>query len=515
MNDGTVQTEPRFGVPTFLWGTAASATLKALQRTPSAKTSLDEEGTARAHLRDVADLYRITASEVDALSMHNLQRFPNGAAIVRFRNPIDGIEVFREQVNVLLDQSGGLVAVGGFVMGAPANQRKSAQAFATTPQQAVATALADFGFPPAIADDLQSTGEHGGYALLALPPGVVSDDGSVLEETARVKRVWFRLPAGLVAAYYVEVQVRDGNWPRGVDYYAYVVSAADGTVLFRHNQTADVAFSYRVYAEPTGANLPLPSPAGRNGFPHPTGTPDGYQAPLVAPNLITLQNAPFSKNDPWLLPGANRTIGNNVDAFANGFEPDNFGPPATDECNLALPINGDLHACTNADNTFDYVYDTNQAPQASRAQVMAAVTNLFYMNNYLHDWYYDAGFDEAAGNAQTSNYGRGGIGVDSIYRRGAGLLRYQQRQHVDPRRWPAAADAHVSVDQLHRAHQGQCARVDRGCQAVGNRGLRAAGVRSHRRSRARRRCGQSDGSDDHRWLHGVHQRARPSPARSR
>ena len=207
-----------------------------MQRTPYVKTSLDEEGTARAHLRDVAELYRITTSEVDALSMHNLQRFPNGAAIVRFRNPIDGIEVFRERVNVLLDRSGGLVAVGGFAMGVPANQRKSAQAFATTPQQAVATALADYGFPPAIADDLQSTGEQGGYALLALPAGVVSDDECVLEETARVKRVWFRITAGLVAAYYVEVQVRDGNWPRAVDYYAYAVSAADGTVLFRHNQ---------------------------------------------------------------------------------------------------------------------------------------------------------------------------------------------------------------------------------------------------------------------------------------
>ena len=128
-------------------------------------------------------------------------------------------------------------------------------------------------------------------------------------------------------------------------------------------------------------------------------------------------------------------------------DPDDFGPPATDECNLALPVDGDLHACANAANTFDYVYDTNQAPHASRAQVMAAVTNLFYMINYLHDWYYDAGFDEAAGNAQTSNYGRGGIGQRQHLRRGAGLLRHQQRQHVDARRRPAAADAHVPVDQ--------------------------------------------------------------------
>jgi len=414
-NDAALQIDARFGVPTFLWGTTAAATLTAMQRAASAKTSLDEEGTARAYLRDVADLYQIAPSEVDALLMHNLQRFPNGAAIVRFRNQIDGIEVFREQANVLLDKRGGLVAVGGFVMGTPANQRKSAQVFTRTAQQAVATALADYGFPAAVAGDLQNSGDHGGYALLALPQGIASSDGSALMETARVKRVWFRLPAGLIAAYYVEVQMRDGNWPHGIDYYAYVVSATDATILFRHNQTSDVAFSYRVYAESSDANLPLANPAGRNGFPHPTGTPDGYPAPLVAPNLITLQNLPFSRNDPWLLPGAQRTAGNNVDAFSNSFAPDNFDPPASDECNVALPIDGDFHACTNAANTFDYVYDTNRAPLASRAQVMATVTNLFYTINYLHDWYYDAGFDEAAGNAQNSNFGRGGIALDSIY----------------------------------------------------------------------------------------------------
>ena len=415
MNDATMQIDARLGVPTFLWGNTVAATLKVMQRAASAKTSLDEEGTARAHLRDVADLYQITAPGVDALSMHNLQRFPNGAAIVRFRNKIDGIEVFREQTNVLLDKSGGLVAVGGFVMGTPANQRKSAQEFTTTPQQAVATALGDYGFPSAIADNLQAASDHGGYALLALPQGTVSNDGSALSDVARVKRVWFRLPTGLTAAYYVEVQMRDGNWPHGVDFYAYVVSAEDATILFRHNQTSDAAFSYRVYAESGGDNLPFPTPGGRNGFPHPTGMPDGYQPPLATPNLITLQNLPFSKNDPWLLPNANRTVGNNVEAFSDTIFPDYFDPPAVDECNLSLPINGDLHACTNAANTFDYIYDTNQAPLASRAQVMAAVTNLFYTINYLHDWYYDAGFDEAAGNAQNSNYGRGGIGLDSMY----------------------------------------------------------------------------------------------------
>jgi len=45
---------------------------------------------------------------------------------------------------------------------------------------------------------------------------------------------------------------------------------------------------------------------------------------------------------------------------------------------------------------------------------MASVTQIFYDNNFLHDWYYDAGFDEASGNAQTSNFGRGGIEGDNL-----------------------------------------------------------------------------------------------------
>ena len=239
-------------------------------------------------------------------------------------------------------------------------------------------------------------------------------DGSALR-SARVKRVWFRLPGELVPAWYVEVQVKDGAWPHGVDYYAYVVSAVDGALLFRHDQTADAAFSYRVYAEPVPPYLPLPGPGGRGGFPHPTGTPDGYQPPMVAPNLVTLESAPFSRNDPWLLPNATMTYGNNVEAHTNMLAPDGFGTPGTDQCNVALPVDGDLHACTSSAQTFDYTYDHALPPDANRRQVAAAVTNLFYMNNYLHDWYYDAGFDEAAGNAQTSNYGRGGIGGDSIF----------------------------------------------------------------------------------------------------
>src|SRR5262249_39613486 len=55
-----------------------------------------------------------------------------------------------------------------------------------------------------------------------------------------------------------------------------------------------------------------------------------------------------------------------------------------------------------------------QSANANTTQQMAAVTQLFFNNNWFHDWYYAAGFTEAAGNAQFSNYGRGGVEGDGI-----------------------------------------------------------------------------------------------------
>ena len=110
--------------------------------------------------------------------------------------------------------------------------------------------------------------------------------------------------------------------------------------------------------------LPLPSPLGRNGFPHPTATPDGYQGAFVASTLINLQNLAFSKNDPWLAPGASATQGNNVDAYADISNPDGF--------NIA-----DIRPTTTSAGIFDYSYDNAQNPDASTTQRSAAVVTFF------------------------------------------------------------------------------------------------------------------------------------------
>ena len=44
----------------------------------------------------------------------------------------------------------------------------------------------------------------------------------------------------------------------------------------------------------------------------------------------------------------------------------------------------------------------------------AAVVNLFYWNNVMHDILYQYGFDEKNGNFQENNFGRGGSGGDSV-----------------------------------------------------------------------------------------------------
>ncbi|RTZ10173.1 T9SS type A sorting domain-containing protein [Flavobacterium sp. GSP27] len=61
---------------------------------------------------------------------------------------------------------------------------------------------------------------------------------------------------------------------------------------------------------------------------------------------------------------------------------------------------------------FDFPYGGTNV-QAS-TYIDAAITNLFYMNNVMHDVWYQYGFDEANGNFQVNNYNRGGKDTDHV-----------------------------------------------------------------------------------------------------
>ncbi|WP_223549414.1 T9SS-dependent M36 family metallopeptidase [Aestuariivivens sp. NBU2969] len=60
---------------------------------------------------------------------------------------------------------------------------------------------------------------------------------------------------------------------------------------------------------------------------------------------------------------------------------------------------------------FNFPLDLSQEPMVYQD---AATTNLFYINNMLHDILYNHGFDEASGNFQENNYGNGGVAGDYV-----------------------------------------------------------------------------------------------------
>lgn len=404
--------EERLGLPTFVELRPGASAAGA-----QAKSVADPASAARAELKALAGLYGLTPQEADAAVLHHVQTLSGGARLVRLTQQLGGIEVFREQATVLLGADGQARAIGGYLGSTGlAPQSKAAPATLLDAPGAIARALQDWGFAPEVVQQLQSaappaTGEAGPYEWWALPSGVTGAEGASLPEPVRVKPVWFRLPQGLVAAYYMELLVVEDGEEHA---WAYVVARDDGRLLLRHNQTAHAGdtFSYRVLGESASPYMPWPGAQGRNGTPHPTGTPSGYAAPMVASNLVSLANAPFSRNDPWLPVGATQTLGNNVHAFANLAAPDDLNPGDETQCGDTLAR--DFRACVTAPGVFDYGYDHGQGPLASKSQAAASVVNLFYMNNWLHDWFYDAGFDEAAGNAQADNFGRGGLGGDAL-----------------------------------------------------------------------------------------------------
>ncbi len=389
-----VSHDDRANVPAFLWADPA------LKGSVASQGIATAEGAARAHLRAYGALYRLRTQDVATLELRDLHDTGEGAIIARFARRIDDVEVWNEVVAVAMDRDLDAVALSGFVTGdLPTLNAKGGTrpGFALPPGRAVADAVTDAG---GLAIDLASVdaprAADGGYQEFAT---------RATRDPVRLKKVWYRgADRALVDAYYVEVDA--GNDATGAPrYFAYVVSATDGAVLFKNDlSAADHPVTYRVWADPTPGELPLPDdgPQGNATTPLPGASTNGFTVPFLPPINVTLSSlTALGVHDDWLPPGATETLGNNVDAYADIATPDGFTPGV------------DFRADVTAPDTFDRVLDTAIDPVTVTAQ-KAAITQLFYNVNFWHDWYYVAGFDERAGNAQMVNYGRGGLQGDAI-----------------------------------------------------------------------------------------------------
>ncbi|WP_225413630.1 myxosortase-dependent M36 family metallopeptidase [Stigmatella hybrida] len=392
-------TGPEGEGPRWVWGLRSGVDPRFL----SAVRRMGPEQAARAHLARLSALYGLapeTAATVPA-TLAEPSKEGQGAVLVTFRQELEGIALFRESLTVLMNGRHELIALSGHLSPhVGPDSRAGKLRFTWTAPEALAAAYADLqGVRPEPSSFVRRGEARGSDTFHGFTPAVSAKYPAGLLTPARARRVFFPLPDRLVPAWYVELHTQEPE--AEADYYAYVVAADDGRLLFRHNLTAHEAHAFRVWASPSSPYLPHDGPQGLAGTPHPTGVPDGYQAPFQPPELVTLSHAPFSQNDPWLPAGASETVGNNVDAYA-----DVSGSDGRD--------GSDFRASLTGPSTFDRVYDVTQEPGASTGQRMASVTQLFYVTNFLHDWFYDAGFTEAAGNAQQDNYGRGGLGNDAL-----------------------------------------------------------------------------------------------------
>ncbi|WP_254625171.1 M36 family metallopeptidase [Myxococcus sp. CA051A] len=165
--------------------------------------------------------------------------------------------------------------------------------------------------------------------------------------------------------------------------YDLTVDATTGEVWTRFDWIASDAYS--VYPRPVESPIhttPLPPMDARFSLLNPANT----------------TASPFGWHDTDGVVGAEYTLhrGNNVHAY-DDIDDNNLPPAVEPDCGTAL--------------TCSFLLDLSLGPSAYTS---AAVTNLFYWNNIIHDIQYQYGFDEAGGNFQVNNYGNPGLGNDYV-----------------------------------------------------------------------------------------------------
>ncbi|MGH1516157.1 T9SS-dependent M36 family metallopeptidase [Chryseobacterium sp. JK1] len=212
--------------------------------------------------------------------------------------------------------------------------------------------------------------------------------------------------------------------PKSPNYWNILVDANNGNILLKNNLTVSCNFHPDAYSYSADSD--------HNHADHFQNTLIGPQnlfveknSTLLSPDNATyrvfplpIESATFGSRslvtNPWLLNASPEgwhsdavnhytvTRGNNVFAYED-VAGTALTPPAY---NTGTPADG------GATRSFDFPFTINDTPANNRN---AAITNLFYMNNKVHDIFYQFGFTETARNFQQNNFGKGGVDDDSVF----------------------------------------------------------------------------------------------------
>jgi hypothetical protein len=355
-----------------------------------ALAGMTPEQAAHDHLAALAPLWiqRAPASELSTLGVERLR---NGASIVRVRQRVEQVEIHHGELRVLVGGDGSLAAVSGTM-----RPDSGGIAFRSTATAAAEAALDALYGPSRARPAIREGAEQAGHVALTVAANPAFD-----VRVARAKRELWPDGDRLVPVWTVELLAETIGAGGAIESAGrrYLIGDDDGQVVREVDLIANDSFVYRAFADATGNRNPLDGPL-QSFNPHPTGAPDG-SAPELGPYNLVVMEAFNGPRDPWLGPMATTTSGNNVDAFADLTPPSGFNA-------------GDIRPEVRAGRTLNYVYDFTAEPLATPSQSMAAAVNVFFVTNWLHDWYYDSGFTEATGNAQVDNLGRGGIPGDPL-----------------------------------------------------------------------------------------------------
>src|SRR5262245_25257288 len=329
-----------------------------LEESLSAARSDHPDSIGRDFLADHSAKFGLGRAQVMEMKLRN-EDHDQGATFLNYEQMIDGIPVFQGQVQVAINADGQVMAVneGQVIPNARIN---------TTPRlsesEGMQRAFLHAGrLAPASFEMMENRLEKGERAVYRNPFGGSRED--ILSEM-RIMRVGPRA----VLAWHSYVDVRPRAWCE------MLIDAHTGAMLYRYNIYADVAQGTVFRVNGLGQRT-LESFVGDTTI----NTAAGWMGTSTV------------------------TTGNNVEAYL-----DTDANNAPDAVNTADLQNG--HAFSSIQD-FTFPFTLGVDPRTQRA---AAVANLFYFNNIIHDFSYGLGFTEAAGNFQTNNFGRGGTGNDSV-----------------------------------------------------------------------------------------------------
>ena len=313
----------------------------------------EPEEIAKNFLRSHAAIFPFTAAEIDGLRLVRKDVTPQ-ATFVAFNQTLNGIDVFEGQIKFTLNPAGEVVQAATGDVTPELSLRTVPQLNAET---AVRAAFRPIGaVAPAT---LTWVADPNGRVAFANPRGSryspISTELSIFILDTATQRL----------AYRVFLEADSERW------YEILIDAENGRLLYRHN----------LYVKAAQARVWLQSPM--------QGTRQ----------LVTFP-------DGWLPSDATVTTGNNGDSYLDA---DGDDKPDT----TAVPglVNGRPFSTSQV---FDFPFGDGLSGMDPRNFQPAAVTNLFYLINTAHDYYYSLGFNEAAGNFQTDNFGRGGVGHDAV-----------------------------------------------------------------------------------------------------